>query len=235
MSLANTATLDALIRAESKAEELFNAVESQELIRPGLTERDISDKIYDLAFELFGICKYWHKRIVRAGENTLLPYRHNPENLTVQEDDIVFLDFGPVFDEWEADYGRTYVVGSDPLKHKLKNDLEPIFKQAQQFYSQYNGQITGSQLYQHVCQLSTEHGWVYGGPYAGHLVGQFPHEKVLGDDVPHYIHPENHSLMSDPDQFGNPRHWILEIHLVDLKKRFGGFFEQLLIRPEAHL
>lgn len=232
MPPASIDTLNALIQAEAKAETLFQAVESQGLIRPGLTERDISDKVYELAFELFGIRKYWHKRIARAGQNTLLPYKHNPENLTVQEDDIVFLDFGPVFDGWEADYGRTYVLGSDPVKHKLKNDLEPIFEKAKQFYRQHNGQITGSQFYQQVCQLSSEHGWVYGGPHAGHLVGQFPHEKALGDDVLHYIHPENHLLMSDPDQFGNPRHWILEIHLVDPKKRFGGFFEQLLINTQ---
>lgn len=233
MSLANVDMLDALIQAEAKAEKLFHAVESQGLISPGLTERDVSDKVYELAFELFGIRKYWHKRIVRAGENTLLPYKHNPENLVIQEDDIVFLDFGPVFDEWEADYGRTYVIGNNPQKQKLKTDLEPVFKRASDFYFQQDGQITGSQFYHHICQLSVEHGWVYGGPYAGHLVGQFPHEKVLGDDVLHYIHPDNHTLMSNTDQFGNPRHWILEIHLVDQEKRFGGFFEQLLRSPKS--
>ncbi|WP_373531551.1 M24 family metallopeptidase [Vampirovibrio sp.] len=233
MPPTNTDTLKALIQAETKAEALFHAVESQGLICPGLTEREISDKVYELAFKLFGIRKYWHKRIVRAGENTLLPYRHNPENLTVQEDDIVFLDFGPVFDDWEADYGRTYVLGDDPLKHKLNNDLEIIFKRAQRFFIEHCGQVTGSQLYQYACQLSSEHGWVYGGPYAGHLVGQFPHEKILGDDALHYIHPENHTLMSNPDQFGNPRHWILEIHLVDKERRFGGFFEQLLLNHKG--
>jgi hypothetical protein len=36
----------------------------------------------------------------------------------------VFFDFGPVFEEWEADVGRTYVIGNDSLKHKLKKDIE---------------------------------------------------------------------------------------------------------------
>jgi Xaa-Pro dipeptidase len=45
----------------------------------------------------------------------------------VGEDDIVFLDFGPVFEEWEADFGWTYVVGNDPLKHKLRRDIEEAF------------------------------------------------------------------------------------------------------------
>jgi len=48
---------------------------------------------------------------VRAGRNTLAPYDENPPDLTVAEDDIVFLDLGPVFEELEADFGRTYVVG----------------------------------------------------------------------------------------------------------------------------
>ena len=61
--------------------------------------------------QMYGISRYWHKRIVRAGRNTLAPYDENPPDLTVGEDDIVFLDLGPVFEEWEADFGRTFVVG----------------------------------------------------------------------------------------------------------------------------
>jgi Xaa-Pro aminopeptidase len=64
---------------------------------------------------------------VRAGRNTLAPYDENPPDLIVQNDDIVFLDLGHVFEEWEADFGRTYVVGDDPLKHKLCRDIEEAF------------------------------------------------------------------------------------------------------------
>jgi Xaa-Pro dipeptidase len=31
----------------------------------------------------------------------------------IGDDDIVFCDFGPVSEEWEADFGRTFVLGSD--------------------------------------------------------------------------------------------------------------------------
>jgi hypothetical protein len=27
---------------------------------------------------------------------------------------------------------------------------------------------------------------------------------------------------------GRPRHWILEIHFIDRRQQFGGFFEELL-------
>lgn len=64
---------------------------------------------------------------MRAGCNTLAPYDENPPNLAVGEDDIVFLDLGPVFEEWETDLGRTFVVGDDPLKHKLRRAIETAF------------------------------------------------------------------------------------------------------------
>ena len=110
-----------LIEAERKALDLFNQIEKKGLIVANKSETDLNKEIFELAFELFGIKKYWHKRIVRAGKNTLLPYRENPENLTINEDDILFFDFGPVFEDWEADVGRTYVLGNDPNKLKLKN------------------------------------------------------------------------------------------------------------------
>ena len=87
-----------LVEAEKKAAELFNEIEIRELIRPGRTEKEINKSIYDLAFEMFKIKKYWHKRIVRSGPNTLYPYDENPKNLIVEKDDIVFLDFGPIFE-----------------------------------------------------------------------------------------------------------------------------------------
>jgi Xaa-Pro aminopeptidase len=117
-------TVKSLIEAEKKAELLFKEIEKQEILVPGNSEEKINSLIFDLAYEMFGIKKYWHKRIVRCGENTLYPYNEDPKNLTLKKDDILFLDFGPIFEEWEADFGRTYVVGKDPLKIKLSKDIE---------------------------------------------------------------------------------------------------------------
>src|SRR5215469_7656388 len=105
------------------------------------------------------------------------PYDENPPDLTVAEDDIVFLDFGPVFTEWEADFGRTYVVGTDPLKHKLCRDIEEAFVKGKRHF-QERPDITGAELYEYAQGLAREAGWEYGGPIAGHLIGVFPHEKI---------------------------------------------------------
>ncbi len=101
-----------LVIAEQKAKELFSAVEQQGLIIPGKSETELANEIVALAKDQFGIESFWHKKIVRAGANTLHPYSGNPADLVIQNDDIVFLDFGPIFNGWEADLGRTYIMGN---------------------------------------------------------------------------------------------------------------------------
>lgn len=218
---------EALREAENKAEFLFTTIEEKGIIRSGATEKQINQEIYELAFQLFGIKKYWHKRIVRAGKNTLHPYSENPPDLTVSSEDIVFLDFGPIFEDWEADLGRTYVLGNDPVKIKLRDDIEKSWDMGKAFFDSKQD-ITSSELYQYMCKVAEEHGWEFGGPHAGHLIGEFPHEKIQGDEVDNYIHPDNHKKMRDPDKNGQPRDWILEVHFVDREREIGGFVERLL-------
>ncbi|MBO0855766.1 MAG: M24 family metallopeptidase, partial [Nocardia sp.] len=119
--------VSALLEAESKALELFEAVVERGLITAGASESEVSDGVRDLAARMFGIDRFWHKRVVRAGINTLQPYAANPPERILGADDICFLDFGPVFAEWEADFGRTYVLGGDPAKLALRDALEPMW------------------------------------------------------------------------------------------------------------
>lgn len=220
-------TLTNLIEAEKKAENLFLEIESRMLLVPGKSEEEINSSIFELAYEMYGIKKYWHKRIVRCGKNTLEPYNENPKNLVLLKDDILFLDFGPIFEEWEADFGRTFVVGNDSYKIKLKNDIESAWHDGKAFFESQS-KITGSELYAYCQNLAINYGWIFGGQIAGHIIGQYPHEKLEKEDKTNYIHPENHENMLGCDKKGNVRNWILEIHFVDTEKQIGGFFEQLL-------
>jgi len=217
-----------LVIAEQKAKELFNTAEQRGLIVPGKSESELSAEIVNLAKEL-GIENFWHKKIVRAGANTLHPYNGDPADLIIQNDDIVFFDFGTVFNGWEADLGRTYVIGNDPLKLKLKKDIEDAWQEANTWYSRQKD-LTGAQCFHYLTELAKTYGWEYAGDIGGHIVGRFPHEQPddpadLGLD----IHPDNHSSIFLLDNQGNKRHWILEIHFVDREKNIGGFFEQLFI------
>jgi Xaa-Pro dipeptidase len=217
----------ALLDAQAKAAALFAAVEERGLIQAGRTELQVQRAIRDLAADLLGVRKHWHKRIVRAGTNTLEPYDENPPDRTIAEDDIVFLDFGPVFEAWEADFGRTYVLGDDPVKHQLRDDLPVVFEAGRRFYLAHED-ITGDALYAELVRLSEDRGWEFGNYHCGHLVGEFPHVTLDEERRHNLITPGSNKPMRRRDPRGHQPHWILEVHLVDRERQIGGFYEELL-------
>ncbi|WP_329377946.1 M24 family metallopeptidase [Streptomyces sp. NBC_01716] len=222
-----TTRAERLLAAQAKAAGLFAEIGSRGLVAPGLGEQAVSDRVRDLANELFGPTRHWHKRIVRSGPNTLHPYRENPPDRTIGQDDIAFADFGPIFDEWEADFGRTFVFGDDPVKHRLLADLPEVFAAGRRAFDA-DPDITGARLHAEIGRLAEARGWELGGWHAGHPVGEFPHEKIDGADIESYIAPGNETRLRRPDRAGRDCHWILEIHLVDRERGFGGFHEELL-------
>ncbi|WP_327180935.1 M24 family metallopeptidase [Streptomyces sp. NBC_01334] len=216
-----------LLDAQAKAARLFAEIDKRGLVAPGQGERAVSDRVRDLANELFGTTRHWHKRIVRSGPNTLAPYKENPPDRVIGADDIVFADFGPIFEEYEADFGRTFVLGDDPVKRRLRDDLPKVFEAGKRFFER-EPDITGKALYAEVERLAAGFGWELGGWHAGHLVGEFPHEKIDGADTDSYITPANDTPLRRTDKADRHCHWILEIHLVDRAHGFGGFYEELL-------
>ena len=216
-----------LVIAEQRTLELFNAVEERGLIVPGKSELELSKEVVKLAHNLFGIDEYWHKKIVRTGPNTLCPYNGNPPDLIIQKDDILFLDFGPIVDGWEADLGRTYVIGDDLLKLKLQSDVEAAWHEAKAWYYE-QANLTGAEYFRYITELAKRYGWTFGGEIAGHIVGYYPHEQLAPGDLGLDIHPDNHSDILQPDNQGNDRHWILELQFIDRINKIGAYFEQLL-------
>jgi len=159
-----------LLAAQANAVALFDEVTARGVIAPGLGEQAASDRIRDLANEMF--C-------------------------------------------------------GDPDKHRLAADLPVIFAAGRRYFAG-RPDITGAELYAQIAQLAGEAGWSLGGTHAGHLVGEFPHEKIDGADIESYIAPGNTTPMRREDKAGRACHWILEIHLVAAARQFGGFYEQLL-------
>jgi Xaa-Pro aminopeptidase len=227
MADADEVRVAGLVAAQEKAVALFDAVEERGIVVPGRGEREVSDHVRDLANEMFGTTNHWHKRIIRSGPNTLRPYQDNPPDRVIGETDVAFADFGPIFEEYEADFGRTYVFGDDPGKHRLLADLPRVFDAGRAVF-QGDATITGAGLYDAVERLAADAGWEIGTWHTGHLVGEFPHESNDGAKTESYITPDNHSPLRRADRLGRPCHWILELHFVDRAKGFGGFYEQLL-------
>lgn len=214
--------------AEDKARALFDQCAELNIIQPGLRESEVSQAIFDLGGRMFGVKKYWHKRIVRAGANTLLPYAENPEDRIINEDDILFIDFGPVFEAWEADLGRTFVLGNDPHKHKITREVSRAWQLGAEYF-RANLDVTGSELYRYVSGLATDLGYSYPQHHCGHLIGAFPHERIEGDDDSHYLSANNHQPLRRLGVNQEPLRWILEIHFADQERGYGAFEEALLL------
>lgn len=212
--------------AQDKALTLFDVI-ARDLIRPGISESALSEEIYHLAARRFGVSNHWHRRVVRSGPHTLLPYAENPPDRVIAADDILFVDLGPVFEAWEADFGRTFVLGDDPRKRALRDALEPVFLSVQAEFEASEA-MTAEALYDCACRAAARAGWEFGGTIAGHLVGDFPHELIPGERIGSYIMKGSQTLLQARDSAGRRLHWILEIHLVDRAREIGGFYEQLL-------
>lgn len=223
---SETQRVAALAEAQHKAAAFFERIAGS-LIRPGISESQLTREIAELGRREFGIAQNWHKRIVRAGINTLAPYDENPPDLTLGEDDILFIDLGPVFEAWEADFGRTYVIGTDPHKLRLRDDVAAAFAAGKQYFQEHP-HITGSEFYAHVRQLAQQAGWEFGGSLAAHMIGEFPHKSLPVDKAVAWADAGNHTPMRGLDPLGRERHWILEIHFVDRARGIGGFYEELL-------
>lgn len=217
--------------AEARGNAMFDAIERAGIIRAGITEKDVDNEIYILAKKDFGVDVHWHKRLVRTGINTVCVYAEDPEPRMIAPDDTVFLDLGPVFAsanaKWEADLGRSYALGDDPEKKRLVADLPRLFDVVKAHYDA-TPDITGEELYATAQKAAGDAGWIFGGTIAGHIVGEFPHAQRIPGREEHRIAKGNTRRMRDPDANGHERHWILEIHLVDKTKSWGGFYERLL-------
>ncbi len=190
--------------AQDTAAALFAETVSSGLIEPGKLESQLSKDIHEL-----------------------LTYHDAAEDRRIAEDDIVYLDFGPVFNEWEADFGRTYALGDDPDKHRLVADIAAAFAQGKALFER-TPKLTCGELYDFVHDLARPKGWEFGAPTAGHLIGHFPHEQAPADPQRFKIRHGNRTELREPDAQGAKRHWILEIHFVDRARNIGGFFEELL-------
>ena len=191
--------LERLLDAQDKAAQLFDEIERREMIRAGVGEQQLSDEIHDLAADdARRHSRHWHRRIVRAGENTLQPFKEHPPDRVIADDDIVFLDFGPIFEEWEADFGRTYVLGDDPDKLAVRDALPRVWQAGRDYFDNHPD-VTGAELFDFSVEAARAEGFGWGSHIAGHLVGEFPHKKIAGTATEWYIMPGSTKPMRRTD------------------------------------
>ncbi|KZZ99145.1 Peptidase M24, structural domain protein [Moelleriella libera RCEF 2490] len=207
---------------DNQAAALFQAIESR-LIRPGVSERALGQEICTLASDLFGVSDHWHRSTIRSGPNTLCAYQDDPPDRVIGEDDIVIVDLGPVFGAWEADFGRTFVLGRDQHKMRLRDALAPMWHRVKAFYES-RPTMAAEDLYDFAVEAARGDGWSFGASIAGHTIGPYRDK----DPKMVYIKRGSRETMDSTGNDGFKRHWILEIHLREPGGKYGGFYEQLL-------
>tara|TARA_R110002051_G_scaffold26962_2_gene65142 strand:+ start:2441 stop:3139 length:699 start_codon:yes stop_codon:yes gene_type:complete len=216
-----------MVDAEERAFALLDAIEAAGIMKPGRTEGEVDRDIEAIAADQFGIARNWHQRLVRAGVNTTCIFSDRPPEVTIGPEDTVYVDMGPVFEQAEADVGRTYAMGQDPARHALVAALPEVFEEMRAF-ALAKPDVTGAEVYDFACRAAEARGYHFGGKIAGHTVGEFPHATWPLEPAHQRLWPDNPEPLSKPDHLGRPRYWILEAHLVEPGRQWGGFYERLL-------
>lgn len=164
---------------------------------------------------LMGMERSWHPVIVRFGAGTLKTFRQRSAPGTrLRQDDIFFVDIGPVWAGHEGDAGDTFVVGTDPEMRACADAARALWHDVAAHWRATG--CTGQALYRHAAQLAHARGWALNLDIQGHRVGDYPHAVHRAGDLGALDRPPASGL------------WILEIQIAHPRRPFGAFFEDLL-------
>jgi Xaa-Pro aminopeptidase len=185
------------------------------LIHPGMTEQEAIKKANQY-FADHGVKKFWHRTHIRFGTSTVLSFNDTyAEDVRLQEDDIFYIDVGPVWGDIEADCGETFYVGDGRRFAQLIKDTKTIFDASKSYWQSHRP--TGTNLYAYAKDLVEQHGYLLHPSYVkGHRLSEFPHFQ--------YTKLATGDLEFSP----SPERWILELQICDPTMKFGAFYEDLL-------
>jgi Xaa-Pro aminopeptidase len=189
--------------------------ELKNCITPGMSEIEATEIYKDLQLKS-GASKYWHPPKIRFGVNSTKAFRDvSVPDVRLKENDIFFLDLGPIYDGYEGDAGKTFLLGHLPEGEKIIKAGEEIFKSiADRFRSQG---ATGVELYAYAEKLAKKAGYSLVDDGArGHRIGDFPHAVYFRGNL------KTLEKQVAPDR------WILEVQLRHLSEPIGAFFEDIL-------
>jgi len=210
-------SIEKFLATRAKAQEAVSRIAAQ--VQAGLLEEDANKMVAATLLEM-GATKAFHKPYIRFGTNTVKTFGADSDpGVRLGEDDIFFIDVGPVWDGYEGDAGETFVTGSNPELKRCALDAKAIFEAVAEKWK--TGKPTGEELYQFARQKAKELGWELNMDLGGHRLGDFP----SGD---HYDGP-----LSEISFYPAPNRWMVEIHIRHPDQAFGAFYEDLLMGEEA--
>ncbi|HTB78760.1 MAG TPA: M24 family metallopeptidase [Polyangiaceae bacterium] len=188
-------------------------------VKVGMVEEDARAMARDVLAD-GGMRKGWHHIIVRFGPNTTKDFMEpSDKGVVLGSDDIFFVDIGPVHGEHEGDGGDTFVFGSDPDHHRAKADVRVIWDDVRDRW--FRDGLTGRELYDYAEKKCADKGWRLNRDLSGHRLSEFPHSV-------HYD-----GAMATVDFRPSPLLWVLEIAIIHPERKFGAFYEDLLLENQS--
>ncbi len=200
---------------EIRAQTLDAVKRIAEQVQVGMLEED-ANKMAIATLQEMGTRQGWHKPFVRFGSNTVKTFGADSDpGIELGENDIYFIDIGPVWEGYEGDAGNTFVTGNDADLQRCASDVKQIFYAVADKWK--TEQYTGEALYQFAEQITKDLGWELNLDLSGHRLGDFPHEAYYKGSLAEIpFHP-------------SPKLWVLEIQIWHPEKPFGAFFEDILL------
>jgi methionyl aminopeptidase len=167
-----------------------------------------------------GMRQGWHKVLVRFGPNTTLNFDEPPlPDVVLGDNDVFFIDIGPIYGGCEGDAGDTFAVGNDPDMVRVVTDVCDLWDQVRSDWALRS--TTGAHLYQLAEERAQSMGWVLNLDLTGHRLSSFPH-------IAHYD-----GTLADIDFAPSDLLWVLEIQIKHPDRPFGAFFEDLLLYDDV--
>ena len=202
-----------MLEARRRTFEAINRISAE--ISPGITEEqgvEITRRVLREA----GMVRGWHGINVRFGVNTLNAFHvKSKPGVVLGEDDIYFIDIGPIWRDWEGDGGDTFATGGNPEFNRIARDVKAVFEAVQARWRQ--DQLTGDALYRVAVEESERRGWLLNLDMSGHRLSEFPHAA------------HHKGALADAPFIPSPGLWMLEIQIRHPTLPFGAFYEDLLL------
>lgn len=209
---------EGMLHARQKTRQAIRDIASR--VVPGMLEEDAVEMAKQIQVDA-GMALSWHPTRVRFGRNTTKPMKVASEpGILLQDNDIFFVDIAPRVGAWEGDGGASFVVGDNADHARCVRDAERLFHDVREAWR--TKALTGKLLYSHAEVAARKMGWELNLDLPGHRISDFPHATIY------------RGALADLEIPPSAMRWILEIHLRDPQRRFGAFYEDMLLDDEDY-